>query len=450
MSHYNEFHNIMFKKLTPLFLILVTAGLLMSCSSSNPLLGDTESSIQEGNYEAALASADKFIQQNPQSPLGYYWKGVALGQQAQSLENPEKAQPIYKRMNENFAKAQELGNQMEEPPGELNRISSVKSSLWRVAHSTGADYVTNDSLMQATENPYQVALRYFDNATIIQPDSAISWSAKAQMNANLDNYTEAVQAQEKYIELSDSVEARAYLLLAQYYRQADQPKEAIVILEDAREQFPENTQVVEILADSYTQAGESKKAVAMVRELAKENPEEPRYRLSLGTRIFQSTLPLHKTYDENIDKIFNLSQKLRNASGEEAEKIKQQIQKLKNENQELKKEIISLMEEAIAEVKASLKNQPDEPAAYNTLGYIYQNRASLVFSQRNQLTPDNEQFDKLDKQGKDYLRQAMKNYEKAAELDPDNPSYWRSLFSIYTALGMDEKAKEAEKKASMQ
>ncbi len=448
MSHYNEFIPIMFKKLTPLLLILVTAGFLMSCSSSNPLLGDTESSIQDGNYKAALASANKFIEQNPQSPLGYYWKGVALGQQAESLDDPDEAQPIYEQMNETFAKAQEMGDQMEETPGEIQRIGSVKSSLWRNAHGTGAEYVTDDSLMQATENPYQVALSYFDNATIIQPDSAISWNAKAQMHGNLGNYEEAITAQERYIELADDLEAQPYLLLAQYYRNNDQPQEAIGVLEETREKYPDNRQAIEILADSYTQAGESEKAIAMVRQLAKENPEEPRYRLSLGTRIFQATIPMQNTYDENVDEIFNLNQKLRNASGEQAEELKQQIQELRNENMELRQEINSLMEEAITEVNASLKNQKEEPAAYNTLGYIYQNKASLIFAQRN-MTMDNEEAAELDKQGKDLLRQAMQNYEQAAELDPDNPNYWRSLFQVYTALGMDEKAKEAEKKAGM-
>ena len=44
----------------------------------------------------------------------------------------------------------------------------------------------------------------------------------------------------------------------------------------------------------------------------------------------------------------------------------------------------------------------------------------------------------------------MTNYEKAAELNPDDPKYWRSLYQVYVALGMDEKAKEAEKKAGME
>jgi tetratricopeptide (TPR) repeat protein len=66
------------------------------------------------------------------------------------------------------------------------------------------------------------------------------------------------------------------------------------------------------------------------------------------------------------------------------------------------------------------------------------------------MTRDNAKAAKLDKQAKDLLRKSMTNYEKAAELDPENPEYWRSLFQIYTTLGMDEKAAEAEKKAGMQ
>ena len=44
---------------------------------------------------------------------------------------------------------------------------------------------------------------------------------------------------------------------------------------------------------------------------------------------------------------------------------------------------------------------------------------------------------------------AMENYERAAELDPDNTNYWESLFRIYTSLGMLEEAEAAMEKAGM-
>jgi hypothetical protein len=40
----------------------------------------------------------------------------------------------------------------------------------------------------------------------------------------------------------------------------------------------------------------------------------------------------------------------------------------------------------------------------------------------------------------------MKYYEKAAEMDKADNKYWRSLFKVYKALGMEEKTKEAQKK----
>jgi tetratricopeptide (TPR) repeat protein len=100
-------------------------------------------------------------------------------------------------------------------------------------------------------------------------------------------------------------------------------------------------------------------------------------------------------------------------------------------------------------LEATLENRSEDPKAYNTLGIIYQNKASVLFDKRN-LTRDNEMAAELNKQANDLLRKSMTNYEKAAELDPENPEYWKSLFQIYTTLGMDEKAAEAEKKAGMQ
>lgn len=56
----------------------------------------------------------------------------------------------------------------------------------------------------------------------------------------------------------------------------------------------------------------------------------------------------------------------------------------------------------------------------------------------------------LDKKGRDHLKQAMEYYEEAAEIRPDATDVWKSLFSIYTTLGMDQKAREAMKKAGIQ
>lgn len=439
----------MLKKLTPLLLAIFTAGLIASCSSTDPLLGEAESNIEDSNYEAAQTAANKYIQQNPDNPLGYYWKGVALGQEGEAAQAPEQATPLYKQMDEAFQTARQKASNMEESPGELERIDPFKLSLWRTEHNTAVQYASNDSMKQTVSDPLQRAVNHLQNATIIQPDSALSWGVMAQVEGMRENFEKAAEAQEKFIELKSNPEAQEYLLLAQYYRNGDQPEKAIATLEKARERYPDSTRVVEILADSYSQAGEAEKAIGIVEELVEKDPSNARYRLSLGTQIYQSALEIQNEYDQNVDKMFDLQQQIRNASGSEQQELQQQYNELESENAELMQEIDSLTERAIEQLNVAKNNESENPNIYNTLGVIYQNKAAVLFDQRN-LTTDNEKAAQLDKEAKSYLRDAMTNYEQAAELDPDNPKYWRSLFQIYTALGMDEKAKEAEQKAGMQ
>lgn len=442
----------MFKKLTPLLLICcLTVGFIASCSSSDPLISEAKSGLEEQNYEVTLNAANKYIEQNPQSPLGYYYKGVALGNQGQSQDSPEAANSYYQQMKEAFAKAQELAADMEEKPGELERIEAVETSIWRSEHNTAVNYASDDSVMQTVENPYEVSLAHLNNALTVQPEDTLSLGVYAQVSGMTGNYEQAAEAQKKYVERLNNPDAKKYLVLAQYYRNAEQPEEAISTLEKAREMYPDNKQVIEILADSYSQAGQSEKAIAMVEDLVEENPNETRYLLSLGTQIYQSALELQNSsdYDENIDTIFELRQDLGSASGDEQQQIQNKIDKLKSENEEILEKIDQRTDRAIEYLQTVIENEPDNTNAHNTLGVIFQNRAAVLFDKRN-LTQDNQEAADLDKQAKEVLKKAMTSYEKAAQLNPDDPKYWRSLYQVYVALGMDEKAKEAEKKAGMQ
>jgi len=439
----------MLKNLKIFLLLSFSAGLLMSCGSSNPLVDDAENAIKLQNYDTALAAAENLINEEPQNSLGYYYKGTALAQKAQNQSNAEASLPLYKKMVTTFEEANDVASNTEEAPSQLNRIPQIITGVWRYEYNSAIDLASNDSLMQATENPLGKAINHLENATVIRPDSARNWEIMAQVNNMKQDYANAAEAQEKFIELKDDPGAEAYIVLAQYYQLSDQLQESIRVLKNARKEYPKNIQVVEVLADAYSQSEQSEKAIGIVEELVDQDPTNPQYRLSLGTQIYQSAIEIQNSYDENINNIFDLRQKLKNASGSEAENINQRIENLQQENNELEKEINALTEQAVTELNAVLENRPDDPVAYNTLGIIYQNKAAVIFDKRN-MTRDNAKAAKLDKQAKDLLRKSMTNYEKAAELDPENPEYWRSLFQIYTTLGMDEKAAEAEKKAGMQ
>lgn len=441
----------MIKKIIPLLIVFVTAGFLASCGggSTNPLIEEAESNVKSGNNEAALTAAEKSIQQYPGDPLGYYYKGVALGQKAQNMEDPEAATDLYIQMDEAFNKAKAISDTLAETPEQITFIADVRTNLWQTEHNTAIEYAQDDSLMATVDAPYDVAAAHLKNATIIQPDSALSWEVLATVNNMREDYGKAAEAQQKYIELSANADVKAYRLLAQYYLYNEQPEKAVETLENAREKFPQDVGVVEALADAYSQMGEADKAIAIVEELVEQDPTNAQYHLSLGTRLYQGAMEVQSSYDENLDQIYELRQELDNAQGDEASQIEAEINELKQENEELRAEIDALTDRAVVELNKTIENRPNDPIAYNTLGIIYQNKAAVIFDERN-MTTDNQKAAELDKQAKDQLRNAMKNYEKAAEIDPENKEYWRSLFQVYTALGMDEKAAEAEAKAGMQ
>jgi len=93
--------------------------------------------------------------------------------------------------------------------------------------------------------------------------------------------------------------------------------------------------------------------------------------------------------------------------------------------------------------------EPDSESANFILGIIYQNRAANLFERRNNTT-DNEIAEQLDSQARDNLRNALIYYERAAEINPDNPENWQSLFQVYTTLGMEEEAEEAMERAGFE
>lgn len=437
----------MFKKFIPYFFVTLLIGILAGCGSSNPFVDEAQSNIKSQNFEAALSAAEQSIQNQPNDPLGYYYKGVALGEIADTKE-PSARQDYYKRMKDAFAQAREVASKAEDVPSEIERIDAVVNTLWQTEHNKAISYASDDSVKKTVSNPLDISIAHLDNATLIQPDSVLSWDVKAQVYYMNDNVQGAITAMEEVMQLKDQPTAEDYARMAGYYSIAEMPEKAISTLEEGQEQFPANKDIVTRLADAYTNAGETEKAIATIEALIEKEPENPQFHLVLGTQIYKTVLGLSDSLKANSDKIFDLQQELKSTQGSNASQLKQQISTLEQNNEQLQERITSLTEKATEELNTVLEYRPNDATAYNTLGIIYQNKASALFDKRNRTT-DNTEAQEIDTEAKEALKQAMEYYENAAEIDPDNQDYWKNLFSIYTALGMDQKAEEAMKKADM-
>jgi len=169
----------------------------------------------------------------------------------------------------------------------------------------------------------------------------------------------------------------------------------------------------------------------------------------LGTQIYQSVEELGNEASDMYEELFELRQEVRGLSGEERAEAEERIEELSQEIDEIEADIDELTQISVEQMEKVIELEPESESANFILGIIYQNRAANLFERRNNTT-DNAQANEYDTMARDVLRDALVYYERAAEINPDNPENWQSLFQVYTTLGMEEKAAEAMEKAGFE
>lgn len=431
----------MFKRSLRLLTLVLSIGLLASCSSLDPNVKEAKKNVRDQNPEAALEAANRALETNPNNPNAYYYKAVAMSELA-AQKDPAERMEDYKTMHMLFAKADSIYGTLEEKPEEAANLDAVVTSVWSSEHNAAVKIASNDSLREA--EGLDAAVAHLKNATIVQPDSTLSWEVLAEIQVMNENIPGAVDAMEVYMQKTENPPAEKYQRMALFYRNTDATEKARDTLIKGLEAYPENVKLRQDLADTYLELEEYDKALATVRKLIELEPENAQYHLVYGTTIYQSATRLTEKLTANYDELFELEKKA--DSGDE--EAKSRIEEIEAENKELQEQIDTMTEEASKSLVKVTELRPEEAIAYNTLGIIYQNKAAALFEERNRTT-DNEKAAELDKQAKEELKKAQTYYEKATEIEPDNKQYWRNLFRVYTSLGMNDKAQEAMEKAGM-
>lgn len=436
----------MFKKYSSYLLAILLISTLVGCSSTNPLIKETQDHIKNKDMQGALASSKKLITEEPGNPLGYYFKGTVLGDIAQNKEKPADGETYYKKMNESFDKSQSIADTLNEVPEKVKGIHAVKTSFWRNELNTGVQIAQSDSLQNTMDNAMQKSMQHVKNATIILPEKALSWKALSQIAQVNKSYDQAAKAKEKHFEVAadSSISANDYLLLGSFYYQQDKQEKVVEAFEKGFKKFPKNEKLASNLADAYSRTGESEKAISTTRKLVEKYPENARYRLVYGTQLYKKSRDMAESVSSNVQQI----KELEGSKGADTGAANSKIEKLKKENANLNTEISDLVEKSVTNYKKCLSLDSQNEEALKNLGIVYKNRAKRKYVQRN-MTADNAKAKKLDDEAKELLKESMKYYEKAVEIDPDNKSHWRNLFQIYARLGMDKKVKKAKKKAGI-
>lgn len=431
-----------------LLLILAPLLLFWACETTDPLVNDVNTYILTGNLDQALEVVNTALEEDSSNYVAHYYKGVVLASQAFEMVPPSTRQPVYKEARGSFDTAKTLMNEQPETPAELEDLNNSVIAFWADEYNMGVNIQNDDSLFNATENPYQTSLEHLQNAAIVNPDSAMTYQVISSTYFQLDQVEEAISSYEKAMQLLDQPALEDYEYLISLYLYQNQYEEAIELSQQGREIYPDSTLFVQFLADAYIQAGEQDRAISLVEELIENDPENPQYRRVLGTQIYQNVEGISNEVSNLYEELFELRQAARNQRGQELEQTQAEIEELQSEIDVKEQEVDELTKIAIREMSKVVELEPESESANFILGIIYQNRAANLFERRNNTT-DNEEASEFDERAKENLREALKYYEKSAEINPDNPENWQSLFQVYTALGMEEEAEEAMQKAGM-
>lgn len=433
-----------------LFLLLFAfAGFLWSCESTSPLVNEVQLSLVTGDFEAALQTVNTAIEEDANNHTAHFYKGVVLSSQAESIENPSEREEYYARAKESYDTARNLMEQMEETPSELEELNNTVVSFWADEYNMAVNIQNDDSLFNATEDPYRTSLAHLQNAVTINPDSAMTYQVLSSTYFQLEQIDQAISTYEEALDLMESPEASDYEYITSLYLYDNQYEKAITTAEMALEQYPGNSMFVQFMADAYIQSGERERAIEIVQDLIDEEPDNPQYRRVLGTQIYQSVEELGSEASDMYEELYELRQDVQGLSGDERAEAESRIEELTQTIDDIEEDIDELTQISVEQMEKVVELEPESESANFILGIIYQNRAANLFERRNNTT-DNAQANEFDEMARDVLRDALVYYERAAEINPDNPENWQSLFQVYTTLGMEEKASEAMEKAGFE
>ncbi len=434
------------KSYKPFLLIFAIVGLLWACETTDPFVNEVQIGILTGDFESALAATDQAIEVDPANHVAHYYRGLVLASQAETFENPEDRRPYYARAKESFDTAKEIMEGLEDTPSELEELNNSIISFWADEYNMGVNIQNDDSLFNATPNPFHVSLAHFLNAATINPDSAMTFQVISSTHFQMNDIENAISTYETAISLMSQPQVDDYEYIISLYLFNNQYDDAIEMTNRAIGDFPNESVFVQFLADAYIQQGDRDRAIELIEGLIASEPDNPQYRRVLGTQIYQSVDRITAEVSGLYQRIFDLRQAARNQRGQELDQTQAQIEQINQEINAKEREIDELTQISIREMERVVELEPESESANFILGIIYQNRAANLFERRNNTT-DNQEAMQYDDRARDNLREALRHYERAAELNPDNPENWQSLFQVYTTLGMEEEAQNAMSRA---
>ncbi len=409
-----------------------------------PLLG-----IEEGQ---AYYGKPKEIQKKGDKEYWVYDKVTFIVKdgvvQGWIITKPVAEEPLLKAY-EAFTKAVKL-----DPKGKFAQKNSTKRQIAKLR-----DYLRNAAIDLYINGNSKKALDYLEKAMDLykyprmKDDTTNMEKGSLEYYAGVFAYNAGVYDKaEKYLKIAidNNYEVgNSYVMLADILEKKGKDEEAAKLLEDGAQKHPTESKIIFALIDYYKPHGEYEKAFKYIDKAIELNPDMAILYLVKADAYNQIFDDLSKQYYNLLEK----SDSLKKAAFR-VRYQKKEHDRLLAEKENIDKKVDSVeslmnkyFDLAVEWFNKGIEKDPKNPDAYYSLGALYYNRGMEVFKRAQKVpTAEAELYQKLINEYKGYLKQALKQFEKAHELNPSDVQTMQNLSIIYYKLGMYDKHKEMKQK----
>lgn len=262
----------------PIFLALLIGMFLFVAAdgcSSDPNVEGAKLNLRNKNYDRALENLDIAISKNPNNAEAFELKGRVLSEQAFATPDVSEHTSLIEQMLEAYQRAMELDPALSETVTMAFRIA-YQSEFQRGIQAFNRG--------KTRESEYNSSATYFENASIIMPDSAGAYVNLAYSLWSAGRPNEAMVPFELAIEKGET-EIDSYRRLASLYQENDRAGDAVDLLETASALYPDDDDLRIELLNAYQYAGQIDRAMTMYESAIVSNPDNKLFRFNYGTLL---------------------------------------------------------------------------------------------------------------------------------------------------------------------
>jgi pentatricopeptide repeat protein len=269
---------------------LVVAG-LWGCASQSPEMGEAESALEAGNYEAALASVNRALERDSVGAEVYLYKADVLRQMADSSMETDRYISLHRRATAAEDSAIALR------AGVRSRVADRRRRTYD-REVDRAETAYNRASKRGDDAQFRRAVAFFGAAGATQPDSARPVLNEAFARLKRDQTREAIPVLERYVERADTARKTAYKILGELYVSTEQYERATRLLDRATAVYPSDAALQALRLNAYNRAGDVDEALSVYREQIDRSPERAAYRYNYGALLLKAD-----RYAEAIDQL---------------------------------------------------------------------------------------------------------------------------------------------------